>query len=128
MIIGKKTSKTSFLKDCPGCGDKFWGRANAVYHSEECRKKHKYPEIKRRKEAFAGLFKDLERLSVLLNDSIPPGQTSAVVSWRALAACGANFKVCTGRFLDPKEEKTYFMCGSNLMWRTDGENVIIRKI
>lgn len=128
MIIGTKSSKKRFLKVCPGCGSQFWARANAIYHDESCRKQHKYPEIKARRDEFKNVTKVLGRMTGILRSLLTEGQQEAWVSKQELLKQGFDFGYHTRNFADPDTKRLYYCCGEEFMWCPEGSTIHIRRI
>lgn len=127
FVHGRKTSGTRYLKVCKGCGDKFWGRENAEFHTVACRKHFDYTERKRRRASLDGADERLMQLVEAFEQLLPEGQRCLQLPVKQIEHLASLLSTYTGNYIDTKENKKYYVINSNFMWRKEADLFILRR-
>lgn len=127
FIYGRKTLGTSYLKTCKGCGYQFWGRENAVYHSEKCRRQYDYRRKREREALLKGAGDQLMKLVDHFEKWLPKGTDRVTISKQQAETIAPMLGTYIGSCLDPVENKRYYMITDQLMWRKEGESLLLRR-
>jgi hypothetical protein len=126
-IVGVRTSSRNYIKECKGCGVRYWGRANSDYHDTACRKRTTYAAAKHRRAKLDGVDERLLRLIEGLEKLLPKGRNFIRLSKDKVAHLAPLMDINTGKTIAPADQKQYFLANNSLMWRREGEDFIIRR-
>lgn len=126
-ILGKWTTGTSYIKRCRGCGSLFYGRQNAVYHDEPCRKHYDYLRRKHRRESLDGADERLMTLIEKLQPLLPDDQSSVSMPLSKIEHLGPLLNTFAGVFKHPSDGKNYYVINYNLIWRKEGDQFVLRR-